>query len=62
MGCIKVGVCEYCGEARNVEAEEYDTERRVDQLATEQCVSFGKLNAASFIRLFMPVSKTLIIG
>ena len=41
MGCIKVGVCEYCGEARNVEAEEYDTERRVDQLATEQCGCAG---------------------
>lgn len=25
-------------------------------------LSSGKLNAASFIRLFMPVSKTLIIG
>ena len=45
MGCIKVGICEYCGEPRNVEAEEYDTDRRADQLATEQCTCEGAMLA-----------------
>lgn len=45
MGCIKVGICEYCGEPRNIEAEEYDTDCRLDQLASEQCTCIGAVLA-----------------
>lgn len=37
MGCIKVGICAYCGEPRNVDTEESAAQSQVDKLATEQC-------------------------
>lgn len=37
MGCIKVGMCAYCGQARNVTAEEDLDQDQIDELATEEC-------------------------
>lgn len=37
MGCIKVGICAYCGQARNVSTEEDLDQEQLDELATEQC-------------------------
>lgn len=37
MGCIKVGICAYCGQARNVSTEEILDQEQLDELATEQC-------------------------